>query len=97
MRAGNRIIGGANGGDWPWPDSTILMLSFIFRSEPAPLPASLSFESFDYKKGEGDSICCVQHHIVVFAARPALEEFRSESVCVAYKRKARIEELERNS
>ena len=90
LKAGNRIIQGGSGCDWPRPNSIIISLGFIFQSEPAPLPLPLDFQGYDPKKGEGDSINCVEHRIVVFAAMPTLGQHLSETVLVGQRRRARM-------
>ena len=91
LRAGNWIDGGGRGGDWPWPDSTIITLAFIFQSEPKPLAPSLHFQRYDYKVAIGDTIDCVEHRILVIAAMPTLEQHLAPDVLVEHKRKERLQ------
>ena len=87
------MTNGGSGGDWPWPNSTLIGLAFIFRSEPKPLPPSLAFDTYDPKTAIGDSVSCVQHKIIVIAAMPTLEQHLAPDVLVGHKREERLQQL----
>ena len=90
LRAGNRIIGVFDK-DRPLE---VVQLGLIFQSEPQALPPQLSFRPFDPKVfSDGDAILCSEHPFIVLGATPTVEEWRSDSVCVAHKREARFKEL----
>jgi len=92
LSAGNRIIDGGKG-DWPWPDSVVIALGFIFKSEPKALPSPLKFQHYNIKVADGDSIYCLEHRIAVFAAMPTLEQHVTPDVLAGHKREARLREL----
>lgn len=93
LRAGNCITGGGAGGDWPWPDSTIITLALIFQSEPTPLLSPLRFGCYNYKTAIGDTIDCPDHHILIIAAMPTLEQHLAPDVLVGHERKERLQQL----
>jgi len=92
LRAGNRIISGGRM-KWALPDSLVISLGFIFKSEPKALPHSLIFNHYDIKTADGDSIYCAEHLVVVCAAMPTLAQHMAPDVLVGHRREERLREL----